>query len=228
MNDNPLLVPVDFRLGPVAITQTVVTTWLLVAVLGAGAAFATRRLREVPGPFQAALEGLVLAMRGAVEAALPKRGERAFPLVATLWIYLVVANLAGIVPGLHAPTGDISATAALALVVFFFVHWAGVRTVGWKRYLRHYLEPTPFLLPFEILSEITRTLTLAIRLFGNMMSLELTALMVLLLAGFLIPIPILMLHIVEALVQAYIFGMLALVYVAGAIMSQPDREEPIP
>jgi F-type H+-transporting ATPase subunit a len=94
------------------------------------------------------------------------------------------------------------------------------------RYLRHYLSPTPVLLPFHIVSEISRTIALAVRLFGNIMSLEMAALLILLVAGFLAPVPILMLHIVEALVQAYIFGMLALIYIGGGIQSQLHREIP--
>ena len=104
--------------------------------------------------------------------------------------------------------------------MFLSVHWFGIRTQGVKSYLRHYLSPSPLMLPFHLISEVSRTVALAVRLFGNMMSLEMAALLVLLIAGFLAPIPILMLHIVEALVQAYIFGMLALIYVAGGIQSQ--------
>ena len=104
--------------------------------------------------------------------------------------------------------------------MFFSVHWFGIKTLGLKNYLHHYLTPSPILLPFHIISEFTRTLALAIRLFGNMMSLEMAAMLILLVAGFLAPIPILMLHIIEALVQAYIFGMLALIYLAGAMQSQ--------
>jgi len=91
-------------------------------------------------------------------------------------------------------------------------------------YLRHYLAPMPLMLPFHLISELTRTMALAIRLFGNMMSLEMAALLVLLVAGFLVPIPLLMLHIIEAVIQAYIFGMLALIYIAGAIHSQQSRQ----
>jgi len=141
------------------------------------------------------------------------------PFILTLWTFLVAANLVGLIPGLHSPTRDPSATAALAVLVFLSVHWFGIRAQGLRTYLRHYLSPSPILLPFHIVSEITRTLALAVRLFGNMMSLEMAALLVLLVAGFLAPIPLLMLHIVEALVQAYIFGTLALVYVAGALQS---------
>ena len=105
------------------------------------------------------------------------------------------------------------------------MHWFGIRSEGIKIYLKHYVRPSPFLLPFHLISEVSRTLALAIRLFGNIVSLELTALIVLMVAGFLAPIPILMLHIVEAVIQAYIFGMLALIYIAGGIQSQVLRRE---
>jgi F-type H+-transporting ATPase subunit a len=141
------------------------------------------------------------------------------PFVATLWVFIVTANLVGVIPGVHGPTGDLSLTAALAILVFLSVHWYGIRIHGFKTYLRHYLEPNPILLPFHVVSEISRTVALAVRLFGNIFSLEMAALLVLLVAGFLVPVPVLALHIVEALVQAYIFGMLALIYIAGGIQS---------
>jgi len=154
---------------------------------------------------------------------LPREADMVLPFVMTLWIFLILANLVGLVPGLHSPTRDPSATAALAVLVFLSVHWFGIRSQGPRDYLKHYLSPTPILLPFHIISEITRTLALAVRLFGNMMSLELVALLLVWVAGLLVPIPILMLHIVEALVQAYIFGMLALIYIASAIQTkQPE------
>jgi F-type H+-transporting ATPase subunit a len=139
-------------------------------------------------------------------------------------VFLVIANLSGLVPGVHSPMRDLSATTALALVVFLSTHWFGIRIQGVKNYLRHYLVPSPILLPFHLVSEVTRTIALAVRLFGNIMSLEMAALLVLLVAGFLAPVPILMLHVIEALVQAYIFGMLALIYVAGGIQSQQLRQ----
>jgi F-type H+-transporting ATPase subunit a len=138
----------------------------------------------------------------------------------------VIANLIGVVPGFSSPTADLSATLALALLVFLSTHWFGLRSQGLRRYLKHYLRPSPILLPFHLISEVTRTLALAVRLFGNMMSLEMAALLILLVAGFLVPVPILALHIIEALVQAYIFGMLALIYVAGGIQSQQLRQPP--
>ncbi len=210
-----------FHLGSLPIGATVLTTWLLMGVMTALAWFGTRKLSiENPSRFQTVLEGTVLALQQAIEDTAPGHALRLLPFIGTLWLFIALANLVGLVPGLRAPTGDLSLTVALALLVFFAVHWFGIRIDGLRAYLRHYLDPIPILLPFHLLGEITRTLALAIRLFGNMMSLEMAALLVLLVAGFLAPVPLLMLHIVEALVQSYIFGTLALVYVAGALQSQ--------
>ena len=175
---------------------------------------------EQPGLMQTALEGVVQAIESAIEGVLPGRAELLLPFVGTLWLFVAVANLTGLIPGLHAPTGDLFTTAALAILVFLSVHWYGIRSAGPAGYLRHYLSPSPILLPFHILGEFSRTLALAVRLFGNIMSLEMAALLVLLVAGLLVPVPVLMLHVIEALVQAYIFGMLALIYIAGGMQSQ--------
>jgi F-type H+-transporting ATPase subunit a len=215
-----------FSIGPIVITDTVITSYAILLVLGAAAWAIGRHLREDPGRIQTATEGAVLAIHEAIHEVLPAHAARILPFVGTLWIYLLAANLTGLIPGLHSPTRDLSATSALAILVFLSVHWFGISIRGPRAYFAHYLTPSPILLPFHIISEITRTVALAVRLFGNMMSLEMAALMILMVAGFLAPVPILMLHIVEALVQAYIFGTLALIYVAGGIQSyEPTPQE---
>ena len=209
----------SLMLGPLMINESILTTWGIMLVVAALAWLATRHLEMLPNPLQTTIEGIVAALEEAVLAVEPDHGRQIMPFVATLWLFLIVANLIGLIPGLHSPTRDLSVTSALAMLGFFSVQ-------GIKKYLHHYLTPTPILLPFHILSELTRTLALAVRLFGNIMSLEMAAMLILLVAGFLAPIPILMLHIIEALVQAYIFGMLALIYLAGAIQSQQlNRQE---
>jgi F-type H+-transporting ATPase subunit a len=198
---------------------------VIMAVLGLFAWLVSRRLQIEPGPLQTAVEGIVATIENAVEAVAPEQTQRIMPFIGSLWIFLVIANLSGLLPGAHSPTRDLSATAGLAFLVFLSTHWFGIRAQGVKNYLHHYIAPNPILLPFHLISEITRTIALAVRLFGNMMSLEMAALLILMVAGFLAPVPILMLHIIEALVQAYIFGMLALIYVAGGIQSQQLRQK---
>jgi F-type H+-transporting ATPase subunit a len=208
-----------FRLGPLPISETVVTTWGLMLVLLLVCWLFTRRLNLEPGPSQVVLEGAVGTIQDAIEAVLPGYALIVLPFVGSLWIFVVFANLIGIIPGLHGPTADLSTTSALAVLVFLSVHWYGIRIHGLRHYLRHYVDPNPILLPFHIVGEISRTIALAVRLFGNIFSLEMAALLILLVAGFLVPVPVLLLHIVEALVQAYIFGMLAMIYIAGGIQS---------
>lgn len=161
--------------------------------------------------------GYTLMHDAVAEVVAPQHVARVLPFIGTLWLFILLSNLLGLVPGLSSPTRDLSVTSALAVIVFVAVHAYGIRAAGLGTYLKHYLSPSPILLPFHIISEITRTLALAIRLFGNMMSLEMAAMLVLLVAGLLIPIPLLLLHVVEALVQAYIFGMLALIYIGSAL-----------
>ncbi len=209
-----------FAIGPVVIGLSIITTWGIMLAITIIAWLSTRHLDILPSSLQSTAEGIVAAIDEAIAAVAPEHGRQIMPFIASLWLFLVIANLVGLIPGLHSPTRDLSVTSALAVLVFFSVHWFGIKTQGLKNYLHHYLTPSPVLLPFHIISEFTRTLALAIRLFGNMMSLEMAAMLILLVAGFLAPIPILMLHIIEALVQAYIFGMLALIYLAGAIQSQ--------
>jgi F-type H+-transporting ATPase subunit a len=224
MGSSDLLRDTGLQLGPVILSGPVLTTWGIMLALGIGSWMVTRRLRLDPGPVQVVMEGLVSAADEAIRAVLPAQTARLLPFIATLWLFIMVANLSGLVPGVNAPTSNLSTTAALAVLVFLSVHWFGIRSEGIKGYVRHYLAPMPIMLPFHLMSELTRTVALAIRLFGNMMSLEMAALLVLLVAGFLVPVPLLMLHIIEALIQAYIFGMLALIYIAGAIHSQQSRQ----
>ncbi|MGY6216813.1 F0F1 ATP synthase subunit A [Methylolobus aquaticus] len=214
-----------FTLGPVAIADSIVYTWLIMAAFWIGSWAVSRRLRQLPGPVQVVFEGIVGACENAVRELLPRDYLRVTPFVLSLWLYLAVANLLSLIPGFETPTRDLSVTSALAVLVYFSVHWFGIHSQGWRAYLKHYLSPNPILLPFHLLSEITRTVALAVRLFGNMMSMDMIALLLLLIAGLFVPVPILMLHIVEGLVQAYIFGTLALIYIASGIQSQLSEPE---
>ena len=224
MNAAETSAAVVFELGPVAISNTVLTTWGVMAVF---AGLGLWRGMYPTGRLQNALEAVVVSIETAISEVLPVAQVRpVLPFIASVWLFVLVANLVGLIPELHSPTRDLSATAALAVLVFASTHWFGIKQNGLRRYLQHYLMPSPVLLPFHLISEITRTLALAIRLFGNIMSLEMAALLVLLIAGFLVPVPLLMLHVIEAVVQAYIFGMLALIYIAGALESHNGETNP--
>jgi len=244
MSEITLFATTLFQIGPITLTDTVVTTWGIMGVMWLCIWLMGRRMSKDSGKLisskmisgekvsrimisriQLVAEGIVTTIENSIANVAPQHTQQLLPFIGGLWIFLVVANLAGLIPGIHSPTRDLSATTALATLVFLSTHWFGIHDQGLKNYLRHYLSPSPILLPFHIVSELTRSIALAVRLFGNMMSLEIAAMLVLVVAGFLAPIPILMLHVIEALVQAYIFGMLALIYVAGAIQSQQLRQQ---
>lgn len=217
MIGNPLASHALFHLGPVPVTEAVVTTWGVMAALTASAWLVTRNTGLRPGRTQAAVELVVVAIAGQIEEAIGRDPRPLLPLIGSLFLFIATANLTGEIPGLAAPTASPTTTGALALVVFGATHVLGVRALGPAAYLRHYLRPTIVMLPFNILSELTRTLALAVRLFGNIMSHEFVIAVVLGIAGLLVPIPLMALGLLIGLVQAYIFAVLATVFVGAAV-----------
>lgn len=213
-----------FQIGTLAINNTVLTTWGVMWFFAILLFLLHWHSKHLPDRWQTFAETIVVVIEGAIAEVVPKANVRSvLPFVGTLWLFVLIANLVGLIPQLHAPTRDLSSTSALAVLVFASTHWYGIRKHGLLNHLRHYTQPSLILLPFHVISELTRTLALAIRLFGNIMSLEMAALLVLLIAGFLVPVPLLMLHVIEAIVQAYIFGMLALIYIAGALENHDSK-----
>ena len=211
--------------GTLSLSGSLLTTWLVMLLLLSFSAFIHHKLQQEDNLWRTGAESLFAMMENAVQEVVPNHYKQVTPFIATLWVYLVCANLLGLIPGLHSPTADLSVTAGLAVIVFVSVHWFGIRNLGLKTYLKHYLSPNPIMLPFHLMSEISRTLALAIRLFGNIMSLEMAILLVLLVAGFLVPVPLMMLHLVEALIQAYIFGVLALLYIGTSLENKTTSSE---
>ena len=227
MEESGFLTNLGFNLGPLQITPSIITTWLIMLLLIIVVWLTTRRLSQSPSIFQVILEEIITLMYNAISDVLPDQADLVFPFIASLWVFIGIANLIGVIPGLSSPTADLSVTASLAILTFAAVHWYGIRADGLKNYLLHYLRPSPLLLPFNLIGEVSRTLALAVRLFGNVMSLQFAAMLVLMIAGFLVPVPLLILHIIEAIIQAYIFGILALIYIAGGIQLQEQRKESI-
>ena len=217
MQSSPLTSTLLFHVGPVAITRPVVTTWIIVAVLALTCRLVTRRLTILPDGWQAVIEGIVTGIAGQIEDVIRRDARPFLPLLGTLFIFLVIANLSGLLPGVEAPTSKIETPAALALIVFFSVHYFGVCARGLRGYLASFTEPKLIMLPLNILSEITRTFSLMVRLFGNVMSGEFVIGLVVALAGLFVPIPLMALEILVGLVQAYIFTVLATVFIGAAL-----------
>lgn len=217
MNQSPLENTILFHVGLMPITRTVVTTWGLMAVLTFGCWLATRSFQVIAKGWQAVIETVVIGIEEQVQSVVGRDASPFLPMLGTLFIFLVLANLSGILPGVKAPTASIETPAALASIVFLSVHFFGIRFQGLGPYLKGYLKPNPALLPLNILSEITRSFSLAVRLFGNIMSDDLVLAIILALAGLLVPVPFMAFAILVGLVQAYIFCVLAAVYIGGGI-----------
>lgn len=217
MHGSPLTSPVFFHVGPVAITGAVVTTWVIMLALAMFCALVTRRLRKRPDARQAVLEIVVTGIAAQIEDVIGKDARPFLPLLGTLFIFLAVANLSGLLPGVKAPTATLETPAALALIVFFSVHFFGVRARGLRGYLASFAEPRLIMLPLNIMSEVTRTFSMMVRLFGNIMSGEFIIALVVALAGLFVPIPLMVLEILVGLVQAYIFTVLATVFIGAAV-----------
>ena len=211
-----------WQLGFFKLNATIVTTWALMLVLVAGAILATRGLshRDHRSRWQDMLEIVVTMLVQQIGEAGLARPERYLGFLGTLFLFLAVAALATVLPFYEPPTGSLSTTTALALCVLLAVPLYGVSARGWRGYLRTYLEPTVIMLPFNIIGEASRTMALAVRLFGNMMSGAMIIAILLAITPFLFPVVMTRLGLLTGLVQAYIFCILAAVYIAAATASQ--------
>lgn len=213
------------HIGPVAIPATLVFTWIVMAILVLGSWSVTRNLStEATVPRgQLLLEIVLEGIRGQIRDMIDTDPDRYLPFIGTLFLFIFTSNVLSIVPGFHAPTGSLSTTTALALCVFAAVPVFGIMAQGWRGYLKSYLQPTPLMLPFNLISEITRTISLSIRLFGNMMSGGMIAAVALAIAPLFFPVIMNALGLLIGVIQSYIFSILALVYIATATRAHEEQ-----
>jgi len=214
MDSNPLQTAILFHIGPIPISEAVVTTWAIMGLLVLVSWLALGRGEGSTS--ETALEVLVETLQEQINEIMGRDSPQFLTLIGSLFLFLVCANLSAVVPGVKAPTAHIETPAALAAVVFISVHYFGIRARGWRGYFQHYAQPSLLLLPLNVLSEITHTFSLMIRLFGNMMSHEFVLAIVAILAGLIVPIPFLALGVLIGVIQAYIFTVLAAVYISAA------------
>ena len=215
--------------GAVKINSTLVYTWVEMALLTLGSWWASRRLLASPtAPLswaQNLWETLLSTIRAQVAQIAGEDPDYYFSFVCSLFLFISFANLLSLVPGFHPPTASLSTTSALAVAVFLATPLYGIQRHGVKGYLGHYLQPTPFMLPFHLLAELTRTVALAVRLFGNAMSGTLIVGLLLSLVPLFFPIAMQLLELLIGQVQAYIFAVLATVYLASAARVQIAKKE---
>lgn len=216
--------------GFVNVNLTLVTTWVVMALMIGGSLWATGRLTSgvVIPRWQNALEVVVAYIRDQIREISGEPPDRYLSFVGTLFLFILVSNVFGVVPGFVPPTASLSTTAALALCVFLAVPGFGVAKQGPAAYLRSYVRPKPFMLPFNVMSELSRTLALAIRLFGNVMSFAKIIAILLAVAPLVFPALLNALGLLTGVIQAYIFAVLATVYVSAGSRSFDDELEPSP
>lgn len=204
------------------LNATIVFTWALMLILVLGSHLVTRRLttEQHRSRWQNVLEIIVVTIRKQIAEMGLSQPERYVGFLGTLFLFIALANLGTIIPGYEPPTSSLSTTAALALCVLVAVPLFGIRDQGLSAYLKSYTEPTVIMLPFNIISEFSRTLALAARLFGNMMSGVMIVGILLTVTPFVFPVLMTMLGLLTGMVQAYIFSILAAVYIAAAMRTR--------
>jgi F-type H+-transporting ATPase subunit a len=209
---------VFWRWDFVVLNSTIVTTWALMLVMTLAALLITRKLKTEGNitRWQGFLEIVVTGIQNQIEEVGLSNPRKYLPFIGTLFLFIAVSNLCAILPGYDPPTGSLSTTSALAIAVFIAVVLFGISEQGLAGYLKSYLKPTFVMLPFNIISEISRTFALAIRLFGNIMSGTMIVGILLTITPFFVPIFMDMLGLLTGMVQAYIFSILAAVYIAAA------------
>jgi len=216
---------VFFQYHFMTLNLTIVFTWAVMALLVIGSWLVTRRLstgRETSA-WQNILEMLVTGIEDQIQDISRQKAGKYMPFIGTLFIFIAVCNLLTVVPGYESPTASLSTTAALAICVFISVPLFGIAQKGLAGYLKQYVRPTVFMLPFNIMGELSRTLALAVRLFGNIMSGSKIVAILLAIIPFIFPVILQLLGLLTGLIQAYIFAVLAMVYIASATQIQ-DRD----
>jgi F-type H+-transporting ATPase subunit a len=214
---SPLATKTLFTIGPVPITEPVVVTWGLMGALTLATWLATRSLTLTPSRRQTALELIVGTIEDQIQGTLRVEPKPYVPMLGTLFLFILVANWSSLVPGIEPPTAHIETDAALGLIVFFSIIYFGMRARGFRGYLKTFAEPTIFMVPLNLVETFTRTFSLIVRLFGNIMSGVFIIGIILSLAGLFVPIPLMALELLIGAIQAYIFTVLAMVFIGSAV-----------
>jgi len=214
--------------GPFVLNATLIYSWLVMVLLLVMSWLTTRRL--TPGVdvsrLQSIFEVLIGSIREQIADTIGQEPTRYLPFIGTLYLFIALSNLLMFIPGYYPPTQSLSTTAALALAVFLAVPLYGIWERGLLGYLKHYIEPSALMLPFNVMGEVSRTVALAVRLFGNIMSGTLGVAILVSIAPLLVPIPMHALGLLIGQIQAYIFAVLALVYIASASQSLNEESSP--
>ncbi|MDD8030499.1 MAG: F0F1 ATP synthase subunit A [Acidobacteriota bacterium] len=211
------------HLIPDYLVMTIIVAVVLSVVLG----LAGRRRQIVPGKGQVVIESLIDFFENTILETIGEEGRKYLPVIATVGLFVLTANLLGLIPGFMSPTSKLNVTVGCALVVWLYYHWQGIKTQGLLGYLKQFTGANPFLapllLPIEIISHLARPVSLSMRLFGNIFSEELLILVIASIIPFLLPLPFMAIAIFTAVIQAYVFVLLSCIYLAGAVASEEEH-----
>ena len=223
---SPLTPVTVFHIGPVGISQAVVTTWVIMGVLTLFALLLTLRMKLVPGAIQSTLELIVEAVDSQIRDTMQVEPGPYRAFIGTLFVFIFVANWSTLIPGVVPPTARLETDAALAILVFVAIIGFGIRSGGLRGYLATFASPSPLMIPLNLIESVTRTFSMFVRLFGNVMSGVFVIGIVLSLAGLLVPIPLMALDLLTGAVQAYIFAVLGMVFISSALAEQKPSPPP--
>ena len=211
------------HLIPAHIVISLIVTVFLILIFG----LASRKLSLVPSKLQSILEIIIQTFENLLTDFIGEKGKKYLPMVATVGLFILFCNLAGLVPGFMAPTSNFNVTVGCALVVFIYYHWQGIKAQGLFKYFKHFLGPIPFLapllLPIEIISHFSRPVSLSMRLYGNIFAEELLIVVIASIIPFFLPLPFMVMAIFTAVIQAFVFVMLACIYIAGAVVHEEEH-----
>ncbi len=203
-----------------SITNTLLTMWIVMAVVLLVAILAVRRMRETPSGLQNFFEPVISGIEGMIEETMGHHGKAYFPLIASIAFFILASNLIALIPGFYPPTANLNTNAAMALTVFFMTHAIGVKEHG-LAYFKHFCGPVPWLapliIPIELVGHLARPLSLTLRLFGNMYGHEIVLMIFFTLVPVLVPLPMMLMGVMVAFIQAFVFMLLSMIYIAGAL-----------
>jgi F-type H+-transporting ATPase subunit a len=211
------------HLVPDYIVMSLFIALLLILLLG----LSSRKLSLVPSKRQSILELIIQTFEGLLVDTIGEQGKRYLPLVATVGLFILFCNLIGLVPGFMSPTSKLNVTIGCALVVFVYYHFQGIKAQGFFKYLKHFAGPVPFLaplmIPIEIISHFSRPVSLSIRLFGNIFAEEVLIVIMASIIPFFLPLPFMAIAIFTAVIQSFVFVLLACIYIAGAVAHEEEH-----
>jgi F-type H+-transporting ATPase subunit a len=221
---SPLSTTTLFSIGPVPISETVVVTWVLMAALALACFLASRSLTLTPSRTQSVLELIVEAVAGQIRETIRVSPWPYVPMIGTLFLFILLAHWSSMIPGVEPPTAHIETDVALGLIVFMAIIYFGIRARGLRGYLKTFAEPSIVMIPLNVVETFTRTFSMIVRLFGNIMSAVFIIGIILSLAGLLVPIPLMALDLLVGAIQAYIFAVLAIVFIGSGVSDGSRRK----